>query len=267
MDGVNKTLYIPLYGKALVSRKGIILCDLKAEEIWASEGFSLKGKSKSKWLAYFMGMRAAVFDRWVKVQMDADPNAIVLHIGCGLDNRIGRVGRSKTMWFDVDFPEVIEQRKYHYSESETYQMLGADVRDPEWLEGLSAECVIVVMEGVSMYLHPDELQKMLAQLHEHFGKVHLLMDCYTEFAAKASKFKNPINDVGVTEVYGLDDPKALERTGLRFVAEQDMTPTDLIAQLQGMERKVFQKLYAGRFARKLYRMYEFHGGNLLSNES
>ena len=60
MDSVNKTLYIPLYGKALVSRKGILLKDAKAESIWDTEGFPLKGKSKSKWLAYYMGMRAAV---------------------------------------------------------------------------------------------------------------------------------------------------------------------------------------------------------------
>ena len=63
MDNVNKTLYIPLYGKAYVSRRGLILRDSKAEEIWTAEGFPLRGKSASKWLAYYMGMRAAVFDR------------------------------------------------------------------------------------------------------------------------------------------------------------------------------------------------------------
>ena len=31
MTNVNKTLYIPLYGKALVSRRGILLSDKKAE--------------------------------------------------------------------------------------------------------------------------------------------------------------------------------------------------------------------------------------------
>lgn len=61
----------------------------------------------------------------------------------------------------------------------------------------------------------------------------------------------------MTQVYGLDDPKALEASGLRFVSEWDMTPEDLIAQLQGMEKVVFRKLYAGNMARKLYRMYEF----------
>lgn len=33
MDGVNKTLYIPLYGKAKVSKKNIILKDPTAEYI------------------------------------------------------------------------------------------------------------------------------------------------------------------------------------------------------------------------------------------
>ena len=51
MDSVNKTLYIPLYGKSYVSKKGIILKDKKAEEIWEREQFKLKGKSKSKNLA------------------------------------------------------------------------------------------------------------------------------------------------------------------------------------------------------------------------
>ena len=44
MDSVNKTLYIPLYGKAYVSKRNIILKDPKAEEIWDKVGFELKGK-------------------------------------------------------------------------------------------------------------------------------------------------------------------------------------------------------------------------------
>ena len=50
MNSINKTLYIPLYGKAFVSKKNIIISDRKAEEIWSKEGFRLKGKSKSKFI-------------------------------------------------------------------------------------------------------------------------------------------------------------------------------------------------------------------------
>ena len=252
MESVNKTLYIPLRGKAYVSQKGVILHDPRAEEIWAAEGFALKGKSASKWLAYYMGMRAAVFDRWVQEQMDADSAAVVLHIGCGLDSRCQRVGGANC-WFDVDFPEVIAERRRYYEETKRYRMIGADVMDPHWLEALPGGNAIVIMEGVSMYLPPEELKCLLDRLAAHFDNVRLLMDCYSTFAARASRYKNPINDVGVTEVYGMDDPNALEG----FVREYEMTPADLIDALHGMECRVFRSLYAGAVAKKMYRLYEY----------
>ena len=84
------------------------------------------------------------------------------------------------------------------------------------------------------------------------------MDCYTTFAAKASKYKNPINDVGVTQVYGLDDPTVLEvGTGLEYIREHQMTPGAMINELTGIERTIFSKVYGGEMARKMYRMYEY----------
>ena len=56
MNDVNKTLYIPLYGKAKVSKQGILLKDAMAEKIWELESFKMKGKSKSKWLSYNMAI-------------------------------------------------------------------------------------------------------------------------------------------------------------------------------------------------------------------
>lgn len=257
MDNVNKTLYIPLYGKSFVSKKGIILRDEKAEEIWAAEGFPLKGKSKSKWLAYYMGMRSAVFDRWLTDKMEQNPNAVVLHIGCGMDSRIARVGERNHLWFDVDFPEVIEQRRKYYQETGHYQMISGDLREKDWLEQVPNGEAIMVLEGVSMYLRPEELKRAFENLYAHFENVQILIDCYTEFAAKASKYKNPINDVGVTEVFGMDDPKTLPG----FLREHEMTPQKLIDQLQGMEKRIFARLYAGKVAQKMYRLYEYRGVN------
>lgn len=263
MNNINKTLYIPLYGKAFVSKKGIILHDAKAEEIWSAEGFKLKGKSKSKWLAYYMGMRSAVFDSWLKEELSAMNDATVLHIGCGMDSRAMRIGETEHLWYDIDFPEVIKERKKYYAESSKYHMLGIDVRSAQLTENIpKGENAIIVMEGVSMYLETEELKLLLKNLAKHFSRVHILMDCYTLFAAKMSKFKNPINDVGVTSVYGLDDPRILEEnTGVAFIKEHEMTPDILINDLKGMEKWVFKKFFAGKFSKKLYRLYEFAGSS------
>ena len=261
MNNINKTLYIPLYGKAYVSKKGIILRDEMAEKIWDAEGFSLKGKSKSKWLAYYMGIRSKVFDRWLGAKMDEDKNATVLHIGCGMDSRITRVGCRDHLWYDVDFPEVITERKKYFSEGDGYTMISGDARDAKWLADVQGESAIVVMEGISMYLGGEDLTRLLDAIGDRFGRVSILMDAYSVFAAKMSKIKNPINDVGVTDVYGIDDPAAVVAgTSLSFVGEKNMTPEDLIDELCGMENKIFRKLYAGKMASKLYKLYEYKKG-------
>lgn len=259
MNNVNKTLYIPLYGKALVSRKNIILHDPTAEAIWEKAGFALKGKSRSKWLAYYMAMRAAVYDQWTTQAMADHPGAIVLHIGCGLDSRAQRVAAA-AHWYDIDFPDVIAERRKYYTETDRYHMVAADMRTAAWQRQIDGNRdALVVMEGVSMYFQPEELTALLSGISRHFNAVHLLMDCYTERAAKASRYKNPINDVGVTRVYGYDHPQALaESTGFRFAQEHSMTPQRYINELQGMEKAIFQRLYAGSIASALYRMYEFH---------
>ena len=80
---------------------------------------------------------------------------------------------------------------------------------------------------------------------------------YTVFAANMSKYKNPINDVGVTRVYGVDEPKLLENGALTFTNELSMMPPYLIDELGGVEKLIYKKLYAGSFSQKLYRLYEF----------
>lgn len=259
MDSVNKTLYIPLYGKAYVSRRGLILHDPKAEAIWEAEGFPLKGKAASRWLAYYMGMRSAVFDGWVRQAMEEDPEAIVLHLGCGLDSRAERAGGKH--WYDVDFPEVIEERRRYYAESGDYRMIAGDIREKGWLEQLPGNRrAIILMEGVSMYLTAEEMNRAMAQWAGYFASVRLLTDVYSGFAAKMSRWKNPINEVGVTEVHGWDDPQApAAGTGLTFVKEHDMTPEAMIAGLPRQERGIFRRLYAGKFARGLYRLWEYRG--------
>lgn len=257
MTEVNKTLYIPLYGKSYVSKRGIILDDKRAEEIWQSAELKLSGKSKSKWLAFYMGMRSRVFDDWTRQQLRQGEHTVI-HVGCGLDSRVERVGLSRGMWYDVDFPSVIEERRRYFTDSDRYKMICGDIRDEAWLDDIAdgGSCILI-MEGVSMYLAPDELSAFIGRITEKFDNISLLMDCYTSFAARASKYKNPINDVGVRSVFGIDEPRILERGSLKFISEHNMTPDYLIDELSGMERAVFRKLYAGGMSKRLYKLYEY----------
>ena len=83
------------------------------------------------------------------------------------------------------------------------------------------------------------------------------MDIYTEFGAKASKYKNPVDDVGVTKLYGIDDIEdVISGLGLQAVREHSFTPPELVNELKPLDRAFFKLLFTGRLYGKIYRLME-----------
>ena len=258
MNEVNKTLFIPLAGKARVSRQKIILHDPFAEKIWKKEGFPVRGKSKSKWLAYNMAMRARVFDDWTERMLLKNRDALVLHVGCGLDSRCLRVRAPYREWIDCDLPDVTAVRKKYFPETERCHIVSLDASDPEQVGRLpDSETAIVVMEGLSMYLPQDRLRGFFCALQAKYRSLHILMDIYTEFGARASRYGNPVNEVGVTRLYGIDDIGSVTRgLRIRFVKEHSFTPKKLVEELRPSERVFFRLMFTGKLYRKFYRLVE-----------
>lgn len=261
MNPVNQTLFIPLYGKAWVSRRHILLNDPMAERIWEAEAFPIRGKAASKWLAYNMAMRARVFDAWTQKQLEPGGRALVLHIGCGLDSRCMRVNRGAAQWVDADFEQVIEVRRRYFSESDGYAMRALDASCERDLLALpEADTAVVILEGVSMYLSAQALRRLMQILSGKYAQIHVLMDVYTQLAARLSRHRNPVNDLGVTMLYGVDDMQGLvQGTRMHVVCEHAMAPKPLVDSLPGIERWVFKMLFPQNLYRKFYRLYELEG--------
>lgn len=260
MNEVNKTLFIPLYGKAKLSKQNMILKDPMAEKIWEAEAFPIHGKSKSKWLTYNMAMRARVFDDWTDSMLFQNKDAVVLHIGCGLDSRCLRIKQKYIKWVDCDLPDVISIRRKYYTETERYSMIPLDASDPEQVQKLpDGNTAIVILEGLSMYLTNRELHDFFEALQGKYSSLHILMDFYTGFGAKASKVKNPVNDVGVTKVFGIDDIVSLiADLKIRVKMEHSFTPEKLINELKSSEKRLFKLLFTGSLYRKIYRLVELY---------
>jgi len=67
---------------------------------------------------------AKQYDEWTKDFIVKNKNAVIVHLGCGLDAGITRIQPSASrIWFSVDFPEVISSRKEFYSETNEYKMI------------------------------------------------------------------------------------------------------------------------------------------------
>lgn len=106
---------------------------------------------------------------------------------------------------------------------------------------------VVILEGISMYLKNEQLNAFLRALSEKYKSLSILMDVYTVWGAKASKYKNPINDVGVTMVWGIDDiQKVLAGTEIVCKKEHSLTQDFLVKELNSFEQIFFRTVFSKR---------------------
>ena len=254
----SKTLFIPLLGKALMSKDNLFLNDPKAEEIISKLDYSLNFLEQSKWLSMYMSLRASIMDELTNKYLSRHKDTVVIHLGCGLDSRCLRVNQKFYKWYDIDFENVIDMRRNFYNENNNYKMIGSSIVDFKWLNEIeNKDNVLIVAEGVTMYLSSDEIKELLANLNRKFGNCHLLFDAYSRRGVKASKIKNPVNQVGAQIKYGFNN-------GSEFLAMNDNLEhykTHLIKKkennLTGLTKFIFNHLYCGKFSQTIYKIYEF----------
>jgi O-methyltransferase involved in polyketide biosynthesis len=136
LDGVSKTLLMTLYARARESqRPDAIFKDDKAVAMVAQLDcdFSRLRMHRHDEIAIIMRMNR--FDHHARKFMTENPDAVVVHIGCGLDTRFERVDNGWVEWFDLDMPDVMElRRKLTCTESERYHMLSGSVFDEAWMD-------------------------------------------------------------------------------------------------------------------------------------
>ena len=139
-----------------------------------------------------VALRGAQIDDWITDYLNGHPDAVVLHLGCGLNSRAFRMAAPGVRWFDVDLPQIIALRRQLYSESETYRMVGSSVTDPGWLDQLPAGGpVLIVAEGLLMYLTPADVTELLHRLVDRFDTGELLADLLSEWGPRLSRVFTP----------------------------------------------------------------------------
>src|SRR5260370_37457082 len=102
---------------------------------------------------YLVALRAKQLDDWCADFLGRHPDAVVLHLGCGLDGRAFRLEPpGSVLWFDLDQPGVIDLRRRLYDENEQYRMIGSSVTGPPELDQIpTGRPTPVVARGLLMY--------------------------------------------------------------------------------------------------------------------
>ena len=137
-----------------------------------------------------------------------------LDLGAGLDTRSVRLDPPSTVdWYDVDFPAVAAAREELIPARPNAHVIGADVRDTDWLDAIPADRPAVITgDGLMGFLSMDELVSLLNRLVNHFPSGEMVFNGYTKFAIFAARHSPGTKSVAdLVKFPGFDDPRELER--------------------------------------------------------
>jgi O-methyltransferase involved in polyketide biosynthesis len=227
LSDVAETLLIPLSIRALESqRPDAILKDENAVALVRQMGCD-----SSRILARIdeetrvaVVLRNRQFDRCAQDFLLRYPQAVVVHIGCGLDARFERVDNGQAEWYDLDLPDVIElRRKLIGGDVGRYHVLDCSVLDSAWMDALTTahrgRPFLFLAEGVFMYFEEAQVTSLVLASKEHFPDAELVFDAFSPFFLWANNRRVARTKVGALCHWALKRGEDLERwaDGIRLL--------------------------------------------------
>jgi O-methyltransferase involved in polyketide biosynthesis len=225
-SAVAETLLIPLYARALeTQRPDALIKDAKAVALVKQLNYDFSpAKLQDHDLASIV-LRLREFDRRVRDFLARYPEAVIVHIGCGLDTRFERVDNGQVEWYDLDLPEVIElRRRLIGGEGTRYHFLECSVFDSTWLDTVSVHHqrpFLFLAEGVLPYFEEAQVKSLVLTLQQHFSGAELVCDAMTPFMIWANNLQLVYLKISARLHWGLKHGKDVEswNDGIGLLAE------------------------------------------------
>jgi len=231
LTGVAETLLLPLYFRTQETcRPDALLKDDRAAEILAQMNVDLSRIRKIKMDQddqTVLVMRNREFDRRARDFLTRHPEAVVVHIGCGLDARFERLDNGQVLWYDLDLPDVIAlRRKYLGGDTERQHCLAFSAFDGAWPDLLNDHRrlpVLFLAEGLFMYFEELQVKTLFRRLRDHFPGAELVFDAFSPYLVRMNNLRFKISGAKIDARYrwGLKHGKDIEKwaEGIRLLDE------------------------------------------------
>ena len=177
IENVSDTArWVAVYRAMETARPDAIFRDPYAERLAGERGRTIVAEMKSgKQMAWAMIVRTAVMDELIMSRVKEGGVDTVLNLAAGLDARAWRLPLPASLrWVDVDLPAMTEFKASHMRDERPvcrYEAIGADLTDTRVRDALfsqiggASQRMLVITEGLLIYLSPDEVQSLARAIH------------------------------------------------------------------------------------------------------
>lgn len=260
LHGAAQTMLTTLYLKALdADFDSPVLGDRFAKEAVERIDFDWDGlKAPGRW-APLVTVRTAQYDIWARQFLAANPEATVIHLGCGLDARVFRIDPGPGVtWYDVDQPPVIALREQIYPDRPGYHLIATSATDPSWLGDIPTDRPLLFLaEGISMYLTETDGVELLQSIVDRFPSGELQIDFYNWFGIKTQKTHRLQRQSGASLHWAVNSPADIldKVTGIRLLAAANLFDAETFARVPAGFRRSSR---LARAVRPLRGMLQYH---------
>ena len=159
-----------------------------------------------------------------KEWLASHPDAVVVNIACGLDTRCYRMS-GNAHWYNLDLPETMAVREKLLPESGTISQIAMSAME-DWGSEISEQNVqvLIVIEGLTMYLNAKDVQQIFAVISSRFSQATIFVETMNPMIVKRFKEKS-IEGSHAKFTWGIKNGKALAELlpGFRFMEEHSLT--------------------------------------------
>ena len=168
LSGVPETMLQTVYSRARESEGRGAIRDSKAEELIRRLDYDFTLAEKDTAMRSGVIARTIVLDRLVGDWLQGHPGAVVVNIACGLDTRCYRM-TGYAHWYNLDLPETMAVRQRLLPESGAVSQIAMSAMEDWGGEIAEREApVLVIIEGLTMYLSEAEVQRIFAVIAGRF---------------------------------------------------------------------------------------------------
>ena len=208
-NSIQETLVIPLYGRALCTRKfPQLFADQTAVELLEQidYDFSALEQRSGGLLQTFGALEAAMRQNdlaWeVKDYLRGHPRAAVVNLGCGLDQTSRSCDNGQCRIYNIDLPDVMAVREALLPAGKREKNLAADLNDLTWFDAIDTpveDGAVFFAAGVFYYFRTEQVRALCAAMAERFPGGRLVFDAAGQTAVKLM-LKTWVRQAGIRDV-------------------------------------------------------------------
>lgn len=184
LTGVPETMLWTLHNRAgEAMRADGVLNDPKTLEIYRALDYDYEGSFGATEPSH--ANRAVCFDDELRAFLAAHPDGVIVNLGEGLETHRYRVAGDDALWVTVDLPESIAIRERFINPDATHRHVAMSALDRRWFDEVPpGRPLYVTAQGLLMYLPPDEVASLIADMAKRFPGARFCFDHVPHWLSK-----------------------------------------------------------------------------------